>query len=80
MASAGGDDIDAAVKAAAVAFPAWSGLSGHKRAKYLYALARTVHKNSRFLAMLETLDNGKQSPVSLGPHPKPRRAWAYRDC
>jgi aldehyde dehydrogenase (NAD+) len=57
--AAGGDDIDAAVKAAAGAFPAWSGLSGHERAKYLYALARTVQKNSRFLAVLETLDNGK---------------------
>ena len=59
IAAAGRDDIDAAVAAAAAAFPKWSGLSGHERAKYLYALARTVQKNSRFLAVLETLDNGK---------------------
>ena len=59
IAAAGRDDIDAAVEAAAAAFPKWSGLSCYERAKYLYALARTVQKNSRFLAVLETLDNGK---------------------
>jgi len=56
---AGKDDVDRAVKAAAKAFPAWSGLAGHERAKYLYALARLVQKTSRFLSVLETLDNGK---------------------
>ncbi|MBE9537692.1 MAG: aldehyde dehydrogenase family protein [Proteobacteria bacterium] len=59
IAAAGKDDIDAAVKAAAAAFPKWSALTGHERAKYLYALTRTLQKNSRFLAVLETLDNGK---------------------
>ncbi|MGI9284899.1 MAG: aldehyde dehydrogenase family protein [Pseudomonadales bacterium] len=59
IASAGKDDVDAAVSAAAQAFPKWSGLSGHQRAKYLYALARAVQKNSRFLAVLESMDNGK---------------------
>ncbi|MEH6593443.1 MAG: aldehyde dehydrogenase family protein [Halioglobus sp.] len=59
IAVAGADDIDAAVAAADAAFPKWSGLPGHERAKYLYALARAVQKMSRFLAVLETLDNGK---------------------
>ncbi len=59
LAVAGKDDVDAAVHAAAQAFPKWSKLSGHQRAKYLYALARAVQKNSRFLAVLESLDNGK---------------------
>ena len=59
LAVAGKDDVDAAVHAAAQAFPLWSKLSGHQRAKYLYALARAVQKNSRFLAVLESLDNGK---------------------
>jgi aldehyde dehydrogenase (NAD+) len=53
------DDVDAAVRAARDAFPAWSGLDGHHRARHLYALARQVQKHSRFLAVLETLDNGK---------------------
>ncbi len=59
LAAAGEDDVAAAVDAATQAFPQWSELSGHQRAKYLYALARAVQKNSRFLAVLESLDNGK---------------------
>jgi aldehyde dehydrogenase (NAD+) len=57
--AAGKDDVDAAVGAAARAFAKWSSFSGHERARYLYALARLIQKNSRFLAVLETLDNGK---------------------
>jgi aldehyde dehydrogenase (NAD+) len=52
-------DIDAAVSAARAAYPAWAALTAHARARHLYALARTVQKHSRFLAVLETLDNGK---------------------
>ena len=52
-------DIDAAVRAARDAYPAWAALAPHARARHLYALARTVQKHSRFLAVLETLDNGK---------------------
>src|SRR5438034_2957302 len=56
---AGQADVDAAVAAARKAFPAWSTLSGHARARHLYALARAVQKHSRLLAVLESLDNGK---------------------
>src|SRR5882724_3122860 len=52
-------DIDSAVKAARNALPAWQALTPHARARYLYALARQVQKHSRWLAVLETLDNGK---------------------
>jgi aldehyde dehydrogenase (NAD+) len=52
-------DVDAAVGAARRAFPAWSALPGHMRARHLYALARHVQKRERFLSVLETLDNGK---------------------
>ena len=52
-------DVDAAVKAAREALKGWQALSGHQRAKYLYALARQVQKHSRRLAVLETIDNGK---------------------
>ena len=52
-------DIDAAVNAARAALPAWQRLSGHQRAKFLYALARQTQKHSRRLAVLETVDNGK---------------------
>ena len=56
---AGQADVDAAVAAARKAFPPWSALSGHARARHLYALARAVQKHSRLLAVLESLDNGK---------------------
>ncbi|MBZ8135184.1 aldehyde dehydrogenase family protein [Afifella sp. IM 167] len=52
-------DVDEAVRAAQKAFAKWSGLSGHVRARYLYALARLVQKRARFFAVLESLDNGK---------------------
>ena len=52
-------DVDAAVKAARQALPAWQALGGHGRARHLYALARIVQRNSRLLAVLESMDNGK---------------------
>jgi aldehyde dehydrogenase (NAD+) len=52
-------DVDAAVKAARKALPGWRKLSGHARARHLYALARAVQRNSRLLAVLESMDNGK---------------------
>ena len=52
-------DLDAAIAAARRAQPKWARLSGHQRAKHLYALARLVQKNARLLAVLETMDNGK---------------------
>ncbi len=52
-------DIEAAVRAAARAQAAWSDLSGHERAKYLYAIARGLQRESRIFAVLETMDNGK---------------------
>jgi aldehyde dehydrogenase (NAD+) len=59
ISSANENDVDAAVKAARKAFLPWSKLSGHARARHLYALARLVQKHSRLFAVLETLDNGK---------------------
>jgi aldehyde dehydrogenase (NAD+) len=52
-------DVSAAVQAARKALPAWQDLTPHTRARYLYALARSVQKHSRRLAVLETIDNGK---------------------
>src|SRR5580700_2376765 len=52
-------DVDHAVKAARAALPAWQALTGHQRARYLYAFARQVQKHSRRLAVLESMDNGK---------------------
>ena len=59
IAQGGPADVNAAVKAARGALKGWQKLTGHERAKYLYALARQVQKHSRRLAVLETMDNGK---------------------
>ena len=52
-------DVNNAVSAAKKAHVKWSKLSSFERSKYLYALARLIQKNSRFLSVLETIDNGK---------------------
>ena len=59
VAQGGEKDVAAAVKAAREAYGGWSQLSGHARARYLYAIARHIHKHARLFAVLETLDNGK---------------------
>jgi len=52
-------DVDEAVKTATAAQKKWARLSGHQRARHLYAIARNLQKHSRLLAVLETIDNGK---------------------
>jgi aldehyde dehydrogenase (NAD+) len=52
-------DVQAAVTAARKALAGWKKLPGHARARHIYALARAVQKNSRLLAVLESMDNGK---------------------
>ncbi|MDZ7601821.1 MAG: aldehyde dehydrogenase family protein [Hoeflea sp.] len=59
VAVADSSDVDKAVNEAQKALKKWRALSGNQRARHLYALARHVQKHARFLAVLETLDNGK---------------------
>ncbi len=59
VAQADAREVDVAVRAARRALPAWQALTGHQRARYLYAFARQVQKHSRKLAVLESMDNGK---------------------
>jgi aldehyde dehydrogenase (NAD+) len=59
ISQATGSDVDRAVEAASQAQPLWEALGCHGRARFLYAIARQIQKNSRFLAVLETIDNGK---------------------
>jgi aldehyde dehydrogenase (NAD+) len=59
VSAANAADVDAAVASARKALPGWQALSGHERARYLYAIARQVQKHSRRLAVLESMDNGK---------------------
>lgn len=59
VAQADAREVDVAVRAARTALPGWQALTGHGRARYLYAFARQVQKHARRLAVLETMDNGK---------------------
>jgi aldehyde dehydrogenase (NAD+) len=59
FADASKEDVDGAVKVARKAFESWGKASGHQRARVLYAIARSVQKHSRLLAVVEALDNGK---------------------
>lgn len=52
------DEVAEAVKAARKAQESWA-KDAHARARALYAIARLMQKNSRLLAVMETLDNGK---------------------
>ena len=52
-------DVDKAVSAAKKAFASWSKKTPFQRSKYIYALARLIQKHSRFLSVLESIDNGK---------------------
>lgn len=51
--------VDQAMRAASAAFGTWSALHWFVRAKYVYAIARTIAKHSRILAVLESMNNGK---------------------
>ncbi|HEX7025583.1 MAG TPA: aldehyde dehydrogenase family protein [Gemmatimonadales bacterium] len=59
VAQASAAEVDAAVRAARAAQPGWWALGGHGRARWLYAIAREIQRNSRLFSVVETLDNGK---------------------
>jgi aldehyde dehydrogenase (NAD+) len=59
VADGGEADVNEAVGAAADALEKWVAIGGHGRARFLYAMARHIQKNSRLYAVLESLDNGK---------------------
>ena len=52
------EEVAKAVAAARKAQPKWA-KDGAMRARVLYGIARQMQKNARFLAVIETLDNGK---------------------
>ena len=59
LAKGGDADVDAAIHAARAAQAPWAALSGHARARHLYALARLIQRHARLIAVVEALDNGK---------------------
>lgn len=53
------EDVDAAVRAAWAAFPAWRDLSTGERAAILDKIADVIDENADLLATIESMDNGK---------------------
>lgn len=53
------EDVDAAVKAAWDAFESWKNVTVSERAAILNRIADIIDENTEFLAMVESLDNGK---------------------
>jgi aldehyde dehydrogenase (NAD+) len=60
VASATGDDVDRAVKAARKAYDkTWSRMPAKERGKYVYRIARMIQDRARELAVIESMDGGK---------------------
>ncbi|MHA2501718.1 MAG: aldehyde dehydrogenase family protein [Candidatus Kariarchaeaceae archaeon] len=59
IAAASKSDVDTAVNAAKKAQKEWWAMGSHKRARYIYAIARQIQKHARLFAVLESMDNGK---------------------
>ena len=60
VADADASDVDAAVKAARVAYEKyWSKLRPIDRGKYVYRISRALQEKARELAIVETMDGGK---------------------
>jgi aminomuconate-semialdehyde/2-hydroxymuconate-6-semialdehyde dehydrogenase len=59
----GPEDIDRAVKAAALAFPSWSNTSVNHRSSILIKIAEGIEREKEALAQAECVDSGK--PISL---------------
>jgi acyl-CoA reductase-like NAD-dependent aldehyde dehydrogenase len=58
VASGGPAEVDAAVRAAAAAFPGWAATAPEERAAILHAVADGIDKRVEELAQVETADNG----------------------
>ena len=71
------EDVDAAVKSAVAAYPAWSSLSHEARAAHCLKIADLVDQQLEELARAESMDQGK--PVSLARKMDiPRAAYNFR--
>lgn len=53
------EDIELALDAAHIAFPSWSKLSVTNRSNILLKIAQVIEDNLEYLAIVETIDNGK---------------------
>jgi 5-carboxymethyl-2-hydroxymuconic-semialdehyde dehydrogenase len=76
VAAGDADDIDAAAKAAAAAFPAWRAVSGAKRRAILHAIADAIEARAEEIALVESMDTGQ--PIRYMARAALRAAENYR--
>ena len=60
------DEVDAAVQAAKVAFPAWRALSLARRAELFFAIRELVHERREEIAKILTAEHGKVLSDAMG--------------
>src|ERR1700730_17923315 len=70
-------DVDRAVEAARLAFPAWRRMSAAERGRLLLKLADAIEADAEYLAKLETLDTGHPIRDTRGLD-APRTAATFR--
>jgi len=63
---ASADEVDAAVSAAAAAFPDWSAMPALRRARYIFRLKNLLDEHKEELAGLLTSEHGKVQDDALG--------------
>lgn len=56
---ASADEVDAAIKAAKAAFPAWSKTPRAERSRYLRRISDIIAENRELFAVWESIDQGK---------------------
>jgi malonate-semialdehyde dehydrogenase (acetylating) / methylmalonate-semialdehyde dehydrogenase len=66
VAYASGDDVDAAVRAARAAFPAWRDTSVVKRARVMFAMRELLERHRGELARIIAAEHGKVVPDAAG--------------
>jgi 5-carboxymethyl-2-hydroxymuconic-semialdehyde dehydrogenase len=59
VAKSGAEDVDAAVRAAQAAFPAWRAMDGAKRRKILHQVADAIEARAEEISLIESLDTGQ---------------------
>jgi acyl-CoA reductase-like NAD-dependent aldehyde dehydrogenase len=69
-------DVDAAVRAARAAFPAWRALTGDKRRDLMFKVASLIEQNGPTLALLGVIEKGESA--MMAPHIAPIAAQKFR--
>jgi 5-carboxymethyl-2-hydroxymuconic-semialdehyde dehydrogenase len=59
VARSGAADVDAAVRAASAAFPAWAAMPGAERRRILHAVADAIEARADEIALVESMDTGQ---------------------